>query len=140
MKIKLFCLAAAFFALSRPAVAENPVVAEVAKQYWDLALADDIALREELGLPIEALPDLSDAHTNDLAAKAKTMLARLAPISPDSLPLEERLSLLVLRRELGVWADTPRYSAFFLPVTPYSSPFQTTSGKRADEPRGVDDT
>ncbi len=123
MKMKLFCVAAALFALSTPAMAENPVVTEVAKQYWDLALADDIALREELGLPIEALPDLSDTHANALAAKATTMLARLAPISPESLPLEERISLLVLRRELTTWQDTARYSSFFLPVTPYSSPF-----------------
>jgi uncharacterized protein (DUF885 family) len=116
-------LGALLLSVSRSARAENAVVSEVAKQYWDLTLADDIALREEMGLPIEALPDVSDAHAKDLAAKAKTMLEKLQTVSPESLPLEEKISLLVLRRELTTWSESPKYSAFFLPITPYSSPF-----------------
>lgn len=128
--ISLFVSAAAFPAFAEmaaaPAVAAaspSAVVADVGKEYWALVLVDRIDLREKFGLPIEALPDISDAHVNDLAQKARAMLDRLAPISPDALAPEDRLSLLVLRHELSDWVDASRYAKFNLPVMPYSSPF-----------------
>ncbi len=128
--MRRFGFTAAIVALAVPAAFANPaapsaagVVAEVGKEYWAIVLEDRLDLREKLGLPIDSLPDISDAHAKALAGKAKVLLGRLAPVSPDGLAEEDRLSLLVLRRELSNWVEAPGFSEFNLPVMPYTSPF-----------------
>ncbi|MGH9440903.1 MAG: DUF885 domain-containing protein [Thermoanaerobaculia bacterium] len=130
MKLALF--GAAVFVASSAFASGSSVVAEVGKEYWNLVLEDRIDLREELGLPIESLPDVSDSRAKELAAKARVLLRRLEPVAPESLEPEERLSLLVLRKELSNWVEAPKYSDFALPVMPYTSPFSTIRRVLAD--------
>ncbi|HEY2945599.1 MAG TPA: DUF885 domain-containing protein, partial [Vicinamibacteria bacterium] len=101
----------------------SQAVAEAGDAYLDLLKRDSLYLRMKFGLPIDRLPDISLAKEEADARFATGLLTRLEAVRPSELSEDETLSLDILRRQLGVLKDTPRFHGLGFPVTPYASPF-----------------
>lgn len=80
------------------------------------------------GLPVERLPDRSHAGALARGAEAARLLRRLATVRDSGLTDEERITLRVLRWDLGIAAEEARHHWLsFAAVTPYSSPMREVS-------------
>ena len=86
-----------------PAVPPAPSVSadltRLLDDYWQLRLEDDLAARQQLGLPLTRLPDASAADAERRAAAAAALLTRMERLDPRGLSHEESLSLEVARWE-----------------------------------------
>jgi len=88
-------------------------------------LATNISARIQEGLPIERLPEISHAAALRDGAFAARQLAALASVRERVLSAEEHLTLLVLRWQLALDVEAPRYYWLsFGAVTPYSTVMQ----------------
>jgi len=101
----------------------SQAVAEAGDAYLGFLKQDSLYLRMRFGLPIDRLPDISLAKEEADARFATGLLTRLEAVRPPELSEDETLSLDILRRQLGVLKDTPRFHGLGFPVTPYASPF-----------------
>jgi uncharacterized protein (DUF885 family) len=98
------------------------ILHRVEDQYWDHVKQEDLGLRLRLGLPIEALPDVSEPHAAHEADFARRLLSELSPVEEGRLPHEDALSLEILREGLQQQIETARFDALTFPVTPYAGP------------------
>jgi len=118
-------------ALAIPVAAETPtgttaaaIVAEVGNAWWQFVLDESPVARLDNGLPVEKLPDVSDAHTKESADRVRALLARLDQADAAKLSGEDLLSSLVLRDRMTRAVEEAGYARFSIPITPYASPIR----------------
>ncbi len=119
--------------------AENPsarLVREVGEACLSVLTRDNPARRLKLGLPIEALPDVTLAGEERRSKEAALLLARLGPVNRAELTHEESLSLDVLTRQLSLQIEAPESFFYRFQVTPYMSPLGNVSQILAGLPLG----
>jgi uncharacterized protein (DUF885 family) len=110
------------------------VSAEVARHQ----LETDVYARLVAGLPLERLPDVTRAGAELEGRWAAALLGRLAPLTDEGLGDEERITLRVLRWQLAIAEEGPRYHALsFADVTPYSSQLRNITLALAALPRAT---
>jgi uncharacterized protein (DUF885 family) len=108
---------------ARDSTPESRRLAAIADTVWQYQRATSLSLRMEMGLPIDSLPDLSLAGAQREGAAAERMLARVREMTDRGLSQEERITLRVLRWQLALAAEAPRYYWLSLAsVTPYATP------------------
>lgn len=100
------------------------IVVEVGKAWWQFVLDESPVTRLDNGLPVENLPDLSDAHAKEAAGRVRALLARLDRADPAKLGGEDLLSALVLRDRMTRAVEEAGYARFAIPITPYASPIR----------------
>ncbi len=100
------------------------VLANAEKDYWAFLQKRSLALRLRLGLPIEELPDLSEARARADALYAESLLQKLRGLRELELSHEETLSLAMLREEARDLGESQRDYWLTFPVTPYASPLR----------------
>ena len=100
------------------------VLANAEKDYWAFLQKRSLALRLRLGLPIEELPDLSEARARADAEYGESLLQKLRGLRELELSHEESLSLAMLREEARELGDSQRDYWLTFPVTPYASPLR----------------
>jgi uncharacterized protein (DUF885 family) len=100
------------------------VLANAEKDYWGFLQKRSLALRLRLGLPIEELPDLSEARARTDAEYGASLLQKLRGLRELELSHEESLSLAMLREEARELGDSQRDYWLTFPVTPYASPLR----------------
>ena len=98
------------------------VLANAEKDYWEFLQKRSLVLRLRLGLPIEELPDLSEARAHADALYGAELLQKLRGLREIELSHEESLSLAMLREEARGLLDSQRDYWLTFPVTPYASP------------------
>ena len=98
------------------------VLANAEKDYWEFLQKRSLVLRLRLGLPIEELPDLSEARAHADALYGAELLQKLRGLREIELSHEESLSLAMLREEARDLLDSQRDYWLTFPVTPYASP------------------
>jgi uncharacterized protein (DUF885 family) len=108
-------------AAAAPSAAQ--AVAAAAEEYWQYLLSRSPSLRLKHGLPVTSLPDASHAEAERDTAFARRLLARLEGVDAAALEGEDRLTLEVLRHDLGALAEMAAQDWFIFPVTPYRSSF-----------------
>ena len=118
------------------------LLAKVSEEYWEFLLQRNLALRLRTGLPIEALPDLSEARSRADAQFGVAILEKLRGLREHELSHQESLSLAMLRSEAGELAESARDWWLTFPVTPYASPLrvvhQTFIGWKFRDPVDLD--
>jgi uncharacterized protein (DUF885 family) len=97
-------------------------VRAIGADYLEWAAEESPFLRLKQGLPIERLPDVSQANAERRAQEARKLLARLEAVPVDALSGEDRLSYEMLKRRLGFDAAAMRDHWLGFAVTPYASP------------------
>jgi uncharacterized protein (DUF885 family) len=97
-------------------------LAQIADEYWQNVVKDDLYQRLRTGAPVDALPDLSEKRSAADAAFAGHILSELAEIKPDSLNHEDLLTLRILQWQEQQNIESAKYYWFSFPITPYISP------------------
>lgn len=119
-------LAAALCAFAAREPATSAAAADLARLVdgeWRHQLEEDLDTRVRLGLPVERLPDLTLAHQQEEAARARALLEQLARIDEAALGHQDALTLELLRDQAEESVGAPAaYWHLFL-VTPYDAPF-----------------
>jgi len=100
------------------------VLANAEKDYWGFLQTRSLVLRLRLGLPIEELPDVSEARARADAEYGASLLQKLRGLRELELSHEESLSLAMLREEARELGDSQRDYWLTFPVTPYASPLR----------------
>jgi uncharacterized protein (DUF885 family) len=98
------------------------VLANAEKDYWGFLQKRSLVLRLRLGLPVDELPDVSEARARADAEYGALLLQKLRGLRELELSHEESLSLAMLREEARELADSQRDYWLTFPVTPYASP------------------
>jgi len=100
------------------------VLANAEKDYWGFLQKRSLVLRLRLGLPVDELPDVSEARARADAEYGALLLQKLRGLRELELSHEESLSLAMLREEARELADSQRDYWLTFPVTPYASPLR----------------
>jgi uncharacterized protein (DUF885 family) len=100
------------------------LLAKVSEEYWEFLRKRNLGLRVRIGLPIEELPDLSEARARADAQFGAAILEKLRGLREHELSHQESLSLAMLRAEAGDLAESARDWWLTFPVTPYASPLR----------------
>ena len=100
------------------------VLANAEKDYWGFLQKRSLVLRLRLGLPVDELPDVSEARARDDAEYGALLLQKLRGLRELELSHEESLSLAMLREEARELGDSQRDYWLTFPVTPYASPLR----------------
>ena len=100
----------------------SELLTKVEDSYWKFLEKRNLSLRLRLGLPIEELPDLSEARARADAEFAASLLEKLRGLREHELSHEESLSLAILREQARELVDAGRDYWLTFPVTPYASP------------------
>ena len=109
--------------LAADSTASQRTVARLGSELLREQLERSVAERVTVGLPLEQLPDLSFEASARASATARTRLRTLDAVRERDLGAEERLTLRVLRWQLGMDAEAaPHEWVRFTDVTPYQSP------------------
>ncbi len=115
---------------------------QIADEYWERQLEDQIFLRLRHGLPIERLPDLSLEKAQADSVFLTSILDRLESVDEGNLSHDEVLSRRVLMWEAELAAEGTRFYWLSAPVMPYSSPLrvvnQVFAAYRFDEASDLD--
>src|ERR1700738_4269641 len=90
--------------------------------YWQFVQREGLLLRVRLGLPVEALPDLSIEKSERDASFGRSLSATLDGVRPGDLSHEEELSVEILRREAREPPAGPAHYWLHLPATPDKFP------------------
>jgi uncharacterized protein (DUF885 family) len=98
----------------------------IADDVWERRVAEDLAIRAKLGLPVEQMPDPSYEKALADAAAAKAILIRLDAIDESSLTAEERVLLRSLRWQQKLVVEGLDHFYLRSQVTPYASAVRTT--------------
>ena len=93
----------------------------IADDVWARQVADDLAIRLKLGLPIEKMPDPSYEKAAADAAFARRILQRLERIDPARLTAEERVTYGILKWRQGLLVEGLQHFYLQFQVTPYAS-------------------
>jgi uncharacterized protein (DUF885 family) len=93
----------------------------IADEVWARQVADDLAIRLKLGLPIEKMPDPSYEKAADDATFARRILRRLDRIDPTRLTAEERVTYGILRWRQELLIEGLQHFYLQFQVTPYAS-------------------
>lgn len=89
-------------------------------------LETDLAARLQAGVPVERLPDPGIEGAQSEGRWAAAQARELATITTSGLSTEERITWRMLRWQLALAAEAPRYHWLsFGAVTPYSSKLRT---------------
>lgn len=98
-------------------------VARLGDELLHDVLERDVSARNARGLPLDHLPDLSFEAATRASATARARLNALAGIRERDLDAEARVTLRVLRWQLGMDAEAASHEwVRFTDVTPYSAP------------------
>ena len=100
------------------------LLANVSEEYWRFLQKRNIGLRIRMGLPVEELPDLSEARAREDAKFGASILEKLRGLREHELSHQESLSLSMLRSEADELAGAARDWWLTFPVTPYASPLR----------------
>jgi uncharacterized protein (DUF885 family) len=117
-----------------PAATAAGIVNEVGKAWWQAVLDESPETRLDNGLPVENLPDISDAHAKETAERVRGLLARLDRADVSKLSGEDLLSCLVLRDRMTRAVEEAGYARFSIPITPYASPLRNVQRVFSDFP------
>ncbi|MEP6800916.1 MAG: DUF885 domain-containing protein, partial [Acidobacteriota bacterium] len=131
MKISLLsAVAAAWLSLSgqggaRAETAAGPAAAlnRAAQEYSQYLQRESLPLRIRLGLPVDALPDVSFQKAERDAAFGRSLLSKLNGVRAADLSHENEISLDMLRREGRSLAEGPSRYWLTFPATPYTFQF-----------------
>jgi uncharacterized protein (DUF885 family) len=110
-------------ALLAPSADPGAAVRDIGAQYLADLTEESLYLRLKNGLPIERLPDLSQARAEARGQRAAALRARLLAVPETGLPEEDQLSRALLLRRLAFDAEAPRHYWLGFDLTPYASPF-----------------
>jgi uncharacterized protein (DUF885 family) len=109
--------------IAMAATPSSELLAKAEESYWKFLEKRSLPLRLRLGLPIEELPDLSEARARTDAEYAASLLEKLRGLREHQLSHEEWLSLAMLREQAQELVDARRDYWLTFSVTPYQSPF-----------------
>jgi uncharacterized protein (DUF885 family) len=119
--LHVLALAGTLFAADSSAA--QRAVARMGAELRREQLDRDVSERNIAGMPLEQLPDLSFEASTRASTKARQRLRALATVRERDLNAEERLTLRILRWQLGMDAEAaPHAWVRFTDVTPYASP------------------
>lgn len=107
-----------------PRSRDAETVHRTGEAYGRLLVDESPEIQISRGIPIRELPDPSIAHEKAVAERARDLLAPLSDIDAAKLPLEDALSLGVLRIRLGRLAESGDSARFENPATPYGGALQ----------------
>ena len=99
----------------------------VLEKQWQRELAQNVVTRQDLGLPIERLPEISYAEAERDAAFAREQLAALERIDAWALTDDERITLAILTALQHETIDALPHFWLQFPVTPYASPIRSVN-------------
>lgn len=106
--------------------ASSRALARVIDEYERYRIETDPSLRQQEGLPLTELYDMSLEKVKREAAFFRSLTERLERIDPAGLTHEEHLSREILLQQ-GAWAaEAPDHFWSFFQVTAYSAPFRPT--------------
>jgi len=111
-------------AIAMASTRSSGLLAKAAEEHWDFLQKRNLGLRLRLGLPVEELPDLSEARARADAQYGAALLEKLRGLREHELSHQESLSLAMLRAEAGELAESHRAWWLTFPVTPYASPLR----------------
>ena len=100
------------------------LLAKISEEYWTFLQNRNLGLRLSMGLPVEELPDLSEARARSDARFGAALAEKLRGLRPHELSHQESLSLAMLRLEAEELAHSARDWWLTFPVTPYASPLR----------------
>lgn len=100
----------------------SQLLKQVAEDYWDHLIKENIFLRFKLGLEINKLPDVTFDHFKSEADFSSSILERLKEVKPGELNHEQELSLDILKWENKNVVGGLKYFWLSFTVTPYTSP------------------
>ena len=121
------------------AAASAAALEEATAMYWEHAVDSSIYLRTTMGLPIEALPDVSPASSERDAEVGAEVLARLAAVDPEDLNHDQFISLEILRWLARDLKESAGFYWLNFDVTPFSSPLTSVAQAFAALPLGDPD-
>lgn len=107
---------------TKPAATDSDVLRQIADQYWQHELDQNVALQIKFGLPTRHLPDPSYGHAQQEAEFARILLVRLDSVRTDRLSEDDRITLASMRWKLRQAIDSLPFFWLRSPVTPYASP------------------
>jgi len=96
-------------------------IVALADALWSRLLERDVGLRLRYGRSVKQLPTLSLAATEDDAAFARTVLARLDSVARPPIGSEAWNLAAVLRWRAQAMVDEPRFFWYQNPVSPYAN-------------------
>lgn len=101
-------------------------LARILDDYQQYRLTNDSILRQQEGLPVTELHDLSLEEAQRDAAFFRSLSERLKRLDPAKLNHEEWLSREILLYQGALAIEAPDYFRSFFQVTPYVAPFRET--------------
>ncbi|MDQ5872127.1 MAG: DUF885 domain-containing protein [Acidobacteriota bacterium] len=102
----------------------SELLAKISEEYWEFLQKRNLGLRLRMGLPVEELPDLSEARARADAQFGAALLEKLRGLRAHELSHQESLSLAMLRLEAEELAGSARDWWLTFPITPYASPLR----------------
>ena len=106
--------------------ASSRAMAGIIDDYEKYRIETDLTVRQQEGLPLTRLYDLSLEKVKREAAFFRSLSERLERLDPAGLTHEECLSREILLYQAAKAAEAPTYFWSFFQVTPYSAPFRPT--------------
>jgi uncharacterized protein (DUF885 family) len=101
------------------------ILKAVMDEYWQFLLEDSndsIYLRQEQGLEIKRLPQLTLKKAAADIRKVRSLLLKLKQVKPDEISYDERLVLQILEWEMKNQINFHDYFWLDIPIAIYSSP------------------
>jgi uncharacterized protein (DUF885 family) len=101
------------------------ILKAVTDEYWQFLLEDSIDsiyLRQEQGLEIKSLPQLTIEKAEAGIRKVRSLLQKLKEIKPNEISYDEHLSLQILEWEMENQINGHDYFWLYIPIASYSSP------------------
>lgn len=102
----------------------SELLSKVSEEYWGFLQNRNLGLRLRMGLPVDELPDLSEARARADAQFGAALLEKLRGLRAHELSHQESLSLAMLRLEAEELVGSARDWWLTFPVTPYASPIR----------------
>ena len=100
----------------------SPKLAQLAAEFWEHKLSEDLDLEMKSGLRVSRLPDVSWAGSHADAGFAQALLSRLDQISLNELDDVDYATYQTLKFELRNTVDAAPFFWLRFQVTPYTSP------------------
>jgi uncharacterized protein (DUF885 family) len=96
---------------------------EIADQFWELMLKDNLFLRQKYGLKIERLPRFTFEEAEADLQVVRSLLQKLQSVKATELNHDEELTLGILEWQLDFAQTGHRFFWLNIPISPYSCPF-----------------
>lgn len=106
-----------------PAPTDSDTLQQIAEEYWQHQVEDNVGLQIQLDLATHHLPDASYAHAEREASFGESIVRKLDTISLGRLTDEDRITYSLLRWYARQPVDNLRFFWLRSPVTPYTFQF-----------------